>query len=607
MVGSEGPDKHKGMSGYDWASFENDRAGVNADFFRNAFNDVPLPASTAAIGGRFAQVEGLSGSAFADILRGDDADALQINAAGFTGSALTNLDLIAGLRAFLGTAAAGADGITGNADDRYDAGNIILGGDGSDIIEGRGGNDLIDGDRSLNVRISVRANLDGTGAELRSVNSLTQLVPDMMSGAINPGQLVIVRELLPASAGYDTAVFSDLRANYAVTTVNGVTTVTHVDAAAPNGIGIDGVDRLTNVERLQFNDVAVTLSGTNNAPVGLVAILDAANAPDNTPAVGQVLSASIAGVTDADGGIAGPVSYVWQAETLAGSGVFVDIAGVGGGAPVAVRQSFTVTPDVEGLALRVKAHYQDANGVLETVFSAPTVAVAPGVAPTAPAPLINGPQTGVTSPGVHFLGSDLQFILDQIVIAERHAAGEDIQSLIPNAPHGGRPAHGGWLLQQPGTRSEGFGAADETFPRMAAADFRPAEAGTSYTQTSGTVVDSQPRTISNLIVDQTANNPAAVAAAAGVDGAGLVQWHARRRHAVPDFLHSEPDPGRRSQRPLQFVDDLLRPVLRPRSGSGDQGRQRHRVRAPASGRSAVRPRQPHQLHGAHPRHQPARS
>ena len=38
-------------------------------------------------------------------------------------------------------------------------------------------------------------------------------------------------------------------------------------------------------------------------------------------------------------------------------------------------------------------------------------------------------------------------------------------------------------------------------------------ASTSYTQTTGTVFDSQPRVISNLIVDQTADNPAAVAAA----------------------------------------------------------------------------------------------
>ena len=57
------------------------------------------------------------------------------------------------------------------------AGNIILGGDGSDIIEGRGGDDLIDGDKWLNVRISVRANLDGTGAEIASFNSMTRDVP----------------------------------------------------------------------------------------------------------------------------------------------------------------------------------------------------------------------------------------------------------------------------------------------------------------------------------------------------------------------------------------------------------------------------------------------
>ena len=67
---------------------------------------------------------------------------------------------------------------------------------------------------------------------------------------------------------------------------------------------------------------------------------------------------------------------------------------------------------------------------------------------------------------------------------------------------------------------ENFGAADELFPRLTDPFFRDAEAGTSYDQTSGLVIDSQPRTISNLIVDQTSNNPAAVAVAgsAGLDG-----------------------------------------------------------------------------------------
>src|SRR5262249_34172727 len=70
-----------------------------------------------------------------------------------------------------------------------------------------------------------------------------------------------------------------------------------------------------------------------------------------------------------------------------------------------------------------------------------------------------------------------------------------------------------------------FGAADTVFPRMVPGRFRAAETGdpagpgpapsgpTSYAQKSGTVIDSQPRVASNLIVDQTATNPAAVEAA----------------------------------------------------------------------------------------------
>ena len=38
--------------------------------------------------------------------------------------------------------------------------------------------------------------------------------------------------------------------------------------------------------------------------------------------------------------------------------------------------------------------------------------------------------------------------------------------------------------------------------------------GTSYAQKSGSVVDSRPRVVSNLVVDQTSSNPAAVQAAA---------------------------------------------------------------------------------------------
>src|SRR5262249_16103233 len=224
---------------------------------------------------------------------------------GSEGRALTNFDLISGLRAFLAlpenallpgpdgilftaddvianvSPAAGPDGIFGTADDTFADGNIILGGDGSDILEGRGGSDLLDGDMWLNARISVRQNLDGTGPEIASFNSMAPLEKFMVDGTYNPSQLVIVRELMPGSPGFDTAFFRDVRTNYNIA-VNGITvplgnpitagpndvvTVQHLVAGGtvpeagdpPEGAGrkniFDATDRLTHIERLQFSDV----------------------------------------------------------------------------------------------------------------------------------------------------------------------------------------------------------------------------------------------------------------------------------------------------------------------------------------------------------------
>ncbi|MFZ2366927.1 MAG: peroxidase family protein [Azonexus sp.] len=516
VVGSQGNDKYDGMSGFDWVTYKDSQSGITADFFKNAFNLNPVNLEAT-----YAQVEGLSGSSGADILRGDDVDAAQIRVAGFTGSALTNLDLITDLRAFLGAAAAGTDGVVGTADDRFDSGNIILGGNGSDIIEGRGGNDIIDGDRWLNVRISVRANNDGTGAEIATFDSMTPLVPLMLNGTYNPGQLVIQREIIDDNNGFDTAVFSGSRIDYSwVTDEAGVTTVTDLRVVGGGGgVAItDGVDRLTNVERLQFNDQAIVLTPLlNNEPTGLLAL------SSDVPAVGQTLTASLGTVADADG-IAGRVTYIWQFERVPGTGEFEDIAFqlTPRGAPNTIGKTFTVTPDLEGFALRVKAHYQDAAGIQETVFSGSTAVVAAGTPAPGPAVLLNGPQNGIVSPGVHFLGSDLQFILDQIKVAERNAAGEDMLDLMANPRMAvGLRTVDGSLNNLTAGQTE-FGASDNVFPRMTDPSFSAAEAGSSYAQTSGIVTDSQPRTISNLIVDQTANNPAAVAAAAATDGASLV-------------------------------------------------------------------------------------
>jgi Ca2+-binding RTX toxin-like protein len=129
--------------------------------------------------------------------------------------------------------------------------------------------------------------------------------------------------------------------------------------------------------------------------------------------------------------------------------------------------------------------------------------------------------------------ADLSFILKQIKIAEAHVANTTSETgpcgaLVGTGPnqlaspllsHGLRTVDGSCNNLQRG--QETFGASDQVFPRLGSKSFGAAESGsfggppaaTSYTQKSGSVFDSRPRTISNLIADQTSTNPAAVAAA----------------------------------------------------------------------------------------------
>ncbi|WP_271408500.1 peroxidase family protein [Pseudomonas sp. Q1-7] len=540
FVGSDAQDKMDGMSGFDWVTYKNDRIGVTADLALAAFLGIgevgdhialPVAQSPASIFDRFAEVEGLSGSAFADILRGNDADAATLAGVTATGNILTNLDLITGLRAFLGSAAAGADGIVGTADDQFGSGNIILGGGGSDIIEGRGGDDLIDGDLWLNVRISVRANVDGTGPEIASFDSMVDLIPLMLNRTYNPGQLVAVRELLNGGAAFDTASYRGLASEYSVVAnADGSFTVT--DSVA----GRDGSDRLTNIERLQFADgFQVLVPGLNAEPVGRPTITDTNG---GTLAVGDFLTVSAAGVSDADnpGGVVTNITYVWQVERNPGTGVFEDIIAAPAG-DLAFQSAngvrFRITPDLAGLSLRVRGVYQDAHGVVEQVFSVPTAAVDP-FTPPPPTPLVDpGPGVTQSGPGVQLVRGDLDFILAQIRIAEAQAAGADILSLVPNVRSslGLRTVTGEFnnLLNYSGFNQSQFGAADNLFPRLLPAEFTDEQdeapflgiTNTNYNSNTN-VVDSDPRTISNLIVDQTNNNPAAVAAAAARDGSTVV-------------------------------------------------------------------------------------
>ncbi|MCU1431233.1 MAG: hypothetical protein JWP95_338 [Actinotalea sp.] len=145
------------------------------------------------------------------------------------------------------------------------------------------------------------------------------------------------------------------------------------------------------------------------------------------------------------------------------------------------------------------------------------------------------------NPEFHVNRADLEFILEQIKISEAHAAGGNLVCATrtdlsgtcvpdPRLPWGLRTVDGSYNNLMPD--QEHFGAGGQVMPRLAPANFRPGEtpppgappgpggpgATTSYTQSSGFVYDSLPRLASNLIVDQTTANPAAVAAAESVDG-----------------------------------------------------------------------------------------
>jgi len=139
---------------------------------------------------------------------------------------------------------------------------------------------------------------------------------------------------------------------------------------------------------------------------------------------------------------------------------------------------------------------------------------------------------------------DTKFVLAQIKIAEAHAAGTPIPEVWVDAdgnavpantpgatlavpttisPYGLRTVDGSYNNLTPGR--EYWGAADTVMPRALDADFRndadgdtfvpgpgaPTLSNTNYNGT-GSVIDADPRIISNLVVDQTLTNPAAVQA-----------------------------------------------------------------------------------------------
>jgi hypothetical protein len=159
---------------------------------------------------------------------------------------------------------------------------------------------------------------------------------------------------------------------------------------------------------------------------------------------------------------------------------------------------------------------------------------------------------------VQLVKHDLEFILKQIKIAEAHSTGTPLNEIRVDAngnissdpndplavpttlsPYGLRTVNGSYNNLVEGR--DQWGAADNPFPRVTTPSYRDedddampfpgyvgpdsgnnANQNNDYGQVGQSVVDADPRIISNLIVDQTLENPAAISAAltyAGITGA----------------------------------------------------------------------------------------
>ena len=117
----------------------------------------------------------------------------------------------------------------------------------------------------------------------------------------------------------------------------------------------------TSVETLVSPETA-TQTSANTAPMGLPTV-------SGTPEVGETLTASSAGITDADG--LTNATYAWQ--WIANDGTSdADIAGATGA-------TYTLTAAEAGKTIKVRVTFTDDGGTEETLESAATVAVEAGL------------------------------------------------------------------------------------------------------------------------------------------------------------------------------------------------------------------------------------
>ncbi len=388
MLGEGGFDKFLGKLGFDWASYENSPGGVSVDMDRREFvPDQQIPAGDA-VRDFFVETEGVSGSAHDDYLKGstdivvvDPVTGARTGAAASVFNELTNVDLITGLADFFPVGPV-----------NFTTGNIMLGGDGSDRIEGRMGDDILDGDAYLHVDLTR----DAQGNIFAGSEIIREIRYDLTDGDI------------------DTAVFNDVLANYIISAgpdAQGFYTVSQI--AVTQGVGLnqlfnEGVDRIRNIERLQFADGVFTLSsllGLPNNPLENQTPTGGLSIDNNAPALGDVLTVTSTladsdpmgvgfvdtvndstGAVGSDGIVDGTLHYQWQYQSITAGGntAWIDIAG-------ATAATYTVGAVTLGQPIRATVSFVDGLGFTEHAFS-PLTALVVATAGVNTAPFINQQQ-----------------------------------------------------------------------------------------------------------------------------------------------------------------------------------------------------------------------
>lgn len=155
------------------------------------------------------------------------------------------------------TGGAGNDHLTGDAGN-----NVINGGAGNDVLDGGAGFDIAsyEGGPAVRVDLSKTGPQDTHGAGIDTLINFEGLkgssLSDILIGDAKDNTLEggAGDDILDGGAGVDTAIFTGASTDYTWTkNANGTWTVK----------GLDGVDTLLNIEKLQFNDKTVTLPSSD--------------------------------------------------------------------------------------------------------------------------------------------------------------------------------------------------------------------------------------------------------------------------------------------------------------------------------------------------------